>query len=323
MRNLWFCLLLLACTHPPQSERGLASEGKVVTTFKELRRRVAQAYHGEVIRIAQSAKFDLTREAPLVIEIPLTLESWPKKNQVQKALFYSAGKPLPMIVVKANEVVINGIKFEGIEIDSKKKEIIELNKKGIKGVYQFPVTRGIEVNGNDVVIKNCEITGFSHAGIFATDVRNLKVLNNSIHHNQRWGLGYGVALNKGAEAYIKGNFFDYNRHAIAGTGHSGQSYEATQNFFGPNHIASPLDMHGGKDRGDGTQVAGRLVHIHENVIKSKGVFAFIHRGIAEDKVIFRNNQIPFKTMDEAIGYYNLRKSQVPPAKFIYTGNFHK
>jgi hypothetical protein len=117
---LFFWLALI----PPQSERGLASEGKVVITFKELRRRVAQAYHGEVIRIAQSAKFDLTREAPLVIEIPLTLESWPKKNQAQKALFYSAGKPLPMVVVKANEVVINGIKFEGIETDSKKKEII-------------------------------------------------------------------------------------------------------------------------------------------------------------------------------------------------------
>ena len=79
--------------------------------------------------------------------------------------------------------------------------------------------------------------------------------HNNIHHCQRSGLGYGVALDE-ADAIIEANLFDWCRHAIAGTGSPGTSYEARYNIHLENASSHCFDMHGGGDRGDGTNIAG-------------------------------------------------------------------
>ncbi len=316
------CLSLffsLSCTQI-QPSRGPAS-GIIVSTLAELEEEIARAKEGAVIRIAQDAVFDLTHEPKLVIDKRVTLRAHPKIDEDKKPLFIHKGKPLPLMDIQASGVVLEGLSFEGVETDSKKAEIIELNKQGIKGVYKFPVTRGIDVNASDVKIKYCEISGFSHAAIFATDAKNLVVVRSSIHHNQRWGLGYGIALNKQATAIIQHNIFDYNRHSVAGSGHSGQAYEASYNIFKKNHNDTPLDMHGGKDRKDGTEVAGYLVSIHHNVIETTSVKAFIHRGRPEFGVLITENKMSYKKPDDAIGYYNgINKNNIGWMKFIYKDN---
>ncbi|NDG85438.1 MAG: right-handed parallel beta-helix repeat-containing protein, partial [Proteobacteria bacterium] len=238
--------------------------------------------------------------------------------------FFSKHKPLPLLRIKASGVVLDGLFIEGFERDSKKKEIIELNRKGIKGVYQFPVTRGIDIEAANTTIKNCEIAGFSHAAIFMLEGSSAVIESNSIHHNQRWGLGYGVALHQRSTALIKGNRFDYNRHSIAGSGFSGQSYEAEANEFGVHHSDSPLDMHGGKDRSDGTSIAGKRVEIHHNVVLYSGQPVFIHRGIAEDFVSIHDNEIHHPKPDQAIGYFNgVTRANLPAGKFRYYKNRFK
>ncbi len=76
-------------------------------------------------------------------------------------------------------------------------------------------------------------------------------------------LGYGVCLDE-AETLIEGNLFDANRHSIAGTGRSGSGYEARNNVEMGRSLSHCFDMHGGRDRNDGTDVAGGWMHVHHN-----------------------------------------------------------
>jgi len=324
MRYLYLLLALSCAYHSPGPIGRNPSGLSLVTTYGQLKDRLERARPGERILIDKDAMFDVTNEGTLVIDKAVTLEGYPDPGEKDRATFFHSGKALPMFNIKAPKVKLIGLKFEGVEKDTKKEEIIRLNAQGVKGVYKFPVTRGVDINASDVEISNCEFEGFSHSAIFITGAKNVVIDLNYIHHNQRFGLGYGVALNLGSTAKITRNTFDYNRHSIAGTGHSGQSYEASYNFFGTHHIDTPLDMHGGKDRGDKTQIAGKLVVIHHNLIMGTSVAAFIHRGIAEERVEFYANTLYFKDQDKSIGYYNgVSKKSLPKEKFKYYGNFFK
>ena len=113
-----------------------------------------------------------------------------------------------------------------------------------------------------------------------------------IHHCQRYGLGYGVLMQMGY-ARIRGKLFDYNRHAIAGTGEAGTSYTADFNVCLPHstlqgHI---FDMHGGTDRKDGTTTAGDSIKINNNLffVKEKTSPAIRVRGIPRFNSSVYNN----------------------------------
>jgi hypothetical protein len=97
------------------------------------------------------------------------------------------------------------------------------------------------------------------------------VHHNHIHHCQRNGLGYGVVLYY-ADARIIGNFFAHCRHAIAGGGDPGTAYEAAWNLFSGETNGHTLDMHGGQDRGDDTDIAGDYVLIHHNTFTPGNYF---------------------------------------------------
>ena len=317
MKNMTLSLLfIVSCTTPITRNPGSESQ---IFTVQDLRDKIERSKPGSVIKLDNEAFYDLSDEAPIVIKKKIHLKGIREKGKERPTL-KSWKKPLPLISVQADGVIIEGLKIEGVETDGKKKEIIELNKQGKKGVYEFPVTRGIHVLSNDVVIKDCEISGFSHAAIHAENAVNLLVEDNFIHHNQRWGLGYGVSLHLLSTAKILNNKFNHNRHSIAGSGSPGQSYEAAYNWFGKNHSASPLDMHGGKDRKDGTQIAGKVVYIHHNTIRDGLNYAFIHRGIPQDFVIFEHNNLEHREDSKVIGYYNLKAKDLPKGKFIYRNN---
>jgi hypothetical protein len=313
-------LLVLASCSSRLLTREPGSKDTPVVTIEELRARLDRAAESEVILIGKDAVLDFTAEEPLRIKIPVILKGI-RGESGSLPRFLHRGKPLPLLSIEAPDVRIEDLKFEGVETDSKKDEIAALNKKGVKGVYQFPVTRGIEIKATNAVISGCELSGFSHAAIFLSGEATALVEKSSIHHNQRWGLGYGVALHEKSSARISGNRFNWNRHSIAGSGMSGQTYEADLNWFGPDHIGTPLDMHGGKDRGDGTEIAGRLVLIHHNEILSSSVPAFTHRGIPEDRVEIRHNRFAHSDESKAIGYYNgVTSARVKTGKFVFEDN---
>jgi hypothetical protein len=293
----------------------------LVSTLEQLKDRIKSAEDGDVIYLQAGIRFDFSYEPTLVIGKRVTLMSDFYGLPQKRPVFFSGSKPLPLLLIQKSGVVIKGIRIEGIETDSKIDEIKALNRSGVKGVYQFPVTRGIEIQASDVRISDCELSGFSHSAIFLTEGASAVIERNSIHHNQRWGLGYGVALHQKSQAIIQNNHFDFNWHSIAGSGSPGQEYEARSNWFGKNHNDSPLDMHGGADRKDGTQIAGKRVHIHHNKIEGTAQPIFIHRGIAQEWVSIDHNQIEFKSEKESVSFSNgITKESLEGGHFRFYDN---
>ncbi len=108
---------------------------------------------------------------------------------------------------------------------------------------------GINTAGTAVLVDRNEITRWTGAGVIAygTDstgepfgacyegkeyprVPAVRVVKNFLHHNQMYGMGYGVAVYDGSFASIQGNVMYDNRHSIAGQARGTVGYEAFDNF---------------------------------------------------------------------------------------------
>jgi hypothetical protein len=113
------------------------------------------------------------------------------------------------------------------------------------------------------------------------------VHHNHIHHCQYNGLGYGVSHCR-ASSLVEYNRFDWNRHSIAGTGTPGCSYVARNNVQGESSLSHCFDMHGGRDREDGTDVAGTSIEISNNTFASSRLAVKI-RGVPQDKCDVHHN----------------------------------
>src|SRR5262249_17756615 len=131
------------------------------------------------------------------------------------------------------------------------------------------------------------------------------VYDNYIHDNQHpthcdgslganTGFGYGVVVSYGGFAYIQGNVFDLNRHAIAGHGTNGDGYVAIGNLFFdpgmdhdndgfdfPNH---QIDMHGLNtcpnidDSAFNCGQAGYYIEVENNIVVGNDAAAVHLRG---------------------------------------------
>jgi FG-GAP-like repeat len=107
----------------------------------------------------------------------------------------------------------------------------------------------------------------------------VQVFRNYIHHNQRNPLGYGVKVNDDGFAFIEGNTFDWNRHAVAGDGSALSGYYARYNYVLSGGSPYPskyggstfpyynqhFDMHGTGEGGYGG-IAGDFVEIRGNTV---------------------------------------------------------
>jgi len=81
------------------------------------------------------------------------------------------------------------------------------------GVDHYAVSNGVELTGNGIVIENCEIAGFSGAGI-TVSAGDAVIRNCYIHHIR--GNNEGNAINvTGGKATIEGNLFSHCRNAVS------------------------------------------------------------------------------------------------------------
>ena len=142
----------------------------------------------------------------------------------------------------------------------------------------FPLYAGLVAAGDDVEVDNCEIYNWPEAGAGVGDQHYAHFHHNYIHHCQADGFGYGICV-AGGTALIEANYFDYYRHAIAGTrGYPASSYEARYNIAGPHATNSVFDMHGGnddpsggfEDGPDADVPAGGTILIHHNTFQATG-----------------------------------------------------
>lgn len=281
--------------------RGLRGGDVMIGSLEELIAALAKAKPGQVVFIRSDAVIDFTEFVHIdkfVLTIPagVTLASDRGRGDSQGALLESDTLAThPLINVAGPGVRITGLRLKGPDPKQRRehhRRCVERAGPGDNGFnhkyyYQLPNSEGIRCDHSHLEVDNCEIAGFSHAGIYLRDGQGHRVHHCFIHHCQFDGLGYGVCLDKG-RVVIDHNLFDRNRHSIAGTGRPPGGYDAVHNVELGRSLSHCFDMHGGSDRKDGTDIAGSSLRIAHNLF-IPAVRAIAIRGIPQQTAIIERN----------------------------------
>ncbi len=210
---------------------------------------LAEAADGQVIFIPDGVEIDMTGQPPQKVPGGVTIAGTRGLNGSLGARIFTTDRSGRLFDTAGDFARITGLRFEGGYGGA--------DRTAESSMFLQTAHYGLEVD-------NCEIFNFNVQAI--QGVRGSSALyihHNYIHHSMRSGNGYGVSLYR-SDARIIANKFDYCRHCIASSGDPGCSYEAAWNLVLPNQTAHHFDMHGGADRGDGTDIAGDWIHIHHN-----------------------------------------------------------
>lgn len=264
------------------------------TNLDELLAALAKAKSGEVVFIPDQTEIDCTARIyieQIVLEIPagVTLAGNRGHDGSAGALICSdALKTDPLIRVMGPDVRVTGLRIRGPNakryLDHHRRSFTEKLPDGtIRGhayYYKFPVSRGIATEHGSLEVDNCDLSAFAQSAVFLAKGEGHHIHHNFIHHCQYNGLGYGVSHDV-AGSLIERNLFDFNRHSIAGTGRPGCGYEARHNVELGTSLSHCFDMHGGRDRKDGTDIAGVAIRIHHNTFRAPQTPVVI-RGVPQD-----------------------------------------
>ena len=270
----------------------------VANNLDELLDALGKAGKGQVVFIPGQTEIDCTARVyieQLVLEIPagVTLAGNRGQDGSPGALIYSDALDTPALIRPTGpDVRITGLRIRGPNpkryLDHHRRAFAE--KRGREYYYKFPTSNGIITDHPGLEVDNCDISAFGHAGIYLRDGDRHHIHHCFIHHCQYNGLGYGISHNT-ASSLIERNTFDFNRHSIAGTGRPGCGYEARHNVELGTSLSHCFDMHGGRDRKDGTDIAGTKILIHHNTFRAPETPVVI-RGTPEDKCEVFGNWFP-------------------------------
>ncbi len=285
---------------------GLTTGDHVVTTLDGLIEALGAAEAGEVVFLPGDAVIDCTARIfvdELVLELPggVTLASDRGREGSPGALIFSdALRTSPLIRVTGPDARITGLRLRGPDperrLDHHRRSFRE--GRGREYYYRFPVSDGIECAQDRLEVDDCELAGWSHAAIHLKGGAGHHVHHSFIHHNQYQGLGYGVCHDVSV-SLIERNLFDWNRHSIAGTGRAGSGYEARHNIERGTSLSHCFDMHGGRDRKDGTNVAGTWMKVTRNTFLCPR-YAVVIRGEPEEEVRVEGNWFVHKGPSAAV-----------------------
>lgn len=286
-----------------------------VRTVPELLAALAQsaAADGQVIFVEDESELDFTDVVfsdAVELKIPAgVILAGNRGHQDSRGalLFSDAFQTLPLIRAMGAGVRVTGLRIRGPD----PKRRLEFHHRvfhtgrpdASEAYYRFPNSVGIQAVAVEALeVDNCEISAWSLDGIRADKTGKHHFHHNVIHHCQRMGLGYGIGLNHGAQALIECNIFQDNKHSIASDGSPGGGYEARHNVvlqrtephphpvtgreYGQDH---GFDMHGGEDRRDGSDIAGRYLRVHHNTFYTAHAQAVVIRGAAEESAEIHHN----------------------------------
>ena len=266
-----------------------------VTDPDELIEALAQAKSGDVVYVDGAAEIDMTTRVyieELVLKVPegVTLASDRGQNGSPGGLIESdTPKTSPLISCLGSDVRVTGLRIKG---PTPKRHLYHHNRsfkegRGHEYYYKFPTSQGIHTEDLNLEVDNCELAGWSLAAVALRGGEGHHVHHCFIHHNQYNGLGYGVSHST-AFSLIERNQFDSNRHSIAGSGAPKSGYEACHNVELGESLSHCFDMHGGRDRKDGTEIAGTWMKVHHNTFWCPKTEIVI-RGVPEEKAEIYNN----------------------------------
>ena len=257
---------------------------------------LSKAKAGQIVFIPDETQIDLTARIyieQLVLEVPggVTLAGDRGHNGSKGALLTSDALKTPVMIRAAGpDVRITGLRLRG----PNSKRYLDHHRRsfgkggdGHEYYYKLPTSNGITTKYPRLEVDNCEISGFSHAGVYLMTAGGHHIHHSDIHHCQYQGLGYGVSHNT-ASSLIEYNLFDWNRHSIAGTGRPGNSYVARHNVERGVSLSHCFDMHGGRDRKDGTDIAGTSIEIYNNTFRAPQTPVVI-RGVPQEKCEVHHN----------------------------------
>jgi len=108
--------------------------------------------------------------------------------------------------------------------------------------YEFGISFGLWIKGDDSTVYNSEIAGWSGAGVKFQEADNGHVYRSNVHHNTDAGTGYGVSSER-SWVLIQYNQFDANRHSIQTTRDTESGYRAEGNVQGPRRPNHAFDAH--------------------------------------------------------------------------------
>jgi hypothetical protein len=206
-----------------------------------------------------------------------------------------------------DNIRITGIRLEGPDTTTRR-----MNKLVPK--YGF-----VQMHRN-VIVDNCEIYGWSYAGVGQVLPEAIEseysayIHHNYFHHCQADGLGYGY-YNDGV-SLIEANFFDYCRHMIAGYGKKNLYYEARYNIFGTNtgNHAQQVDVHPPGGWTNPLPELGSSFFIHHNTFLHTGrddnirIHPPYHTSYIDHNLFYRTEEEPFNggyCVDILYGYENI------------------
>ena len=268
----------------------------VVETLDALLDALSKATSGQIVFIPGQIEIDLTARIyieQLVLDLGegVTLAGDRGAKGSKGALLSSDALKTPIMIRPTGpNVRITGLRIQG----PNPKRYLEHHKRafgpggdGHEYYYKFPTSDGIISEHSHVEVDNCEISAFGHAGISLARGEGYHIHHNFIHHCQYNGLGYGISHDT-ASSLIENNLFDWNRHSIAGTGRPGCNYIARHNVELGESLSHCFDMHGGRDRKDGTAIAGTSIEIYNNTFRPAQIPVVI-RGVPEEICTVHHN----------------------------------
>jgi len=267
-----------------------------VTDLDALLEALSKAKPEQVIFIPGETEIDLTARIyieQLILEVPegVTLAGNRGYKGSKGALITSDTLKTPAIVRTAGpNVRITGLRIRGPNpkryLDHHQRAFGP-NGLGREYYYKFPNSNGITTEYPQLQVDNCEVSACSNAGVNLAKGKGHHIHHNFIHHCQYNGLGYGV-VHDTASSLIEYNFFNWNRHSIAGTGQPGCGYTARNNVELGVSLNHCFDMHGGADRKDGTDIAGTSIEICNNTFRAPETPVFI-RGVPQEQAKIHHN----------------------------------
>ncbi len=270
----------------------------VAKSLDELLQALGKAKAGQVVFIPGQTVIDCTARVyieQLVIEIPagVTLAGNRGQDRSEGALICSDALKTPALIrITGPEVRVTGLRLRGPNpkryLDHHHRSFAE--GRGHKYYYKLPTSNGITTEHPGLEVDNCDISGFSHGAVYLIKGDRHHIHHSFIHHCQYQGLGYGVSHDV-ASSLIERNLFDFNRHSIAGTGRPGCGYEARHNVELGTSLSHCFDMHGGRDRKDGTDIAGTKIVIQHNTFRASNT-PIVIRGVPQDGCKVSYNWFP-------------------------------
>jgi hypothetical protein len=230
-------------------------------------------------------------------------------------------KDVAVLYITGNNARITGLRIDGMNYTADATAPYENMTTGI-ALFN---AKGLEVDNNEIYGWGYGVFSdmWSDAGsLVCTETptqlcKNVLYLHhNYIHHNQQ-AEGYGVT----GEMFGYGNYFDYERHAIADAGgYSYHSYQFSNNIFGGHFTDTIIDVHGANGTGgDSMKVyAGYKYVVDHNTFRQPPdsiyqSFAFQTRGVPLVGAYFYGNDARNTT------YFTYSQNSPPTVQWGFGG----